>query len=79
MLSTAIINIPTAAIIIEIQTFVDMTSFKNKKPNNAVINGIEAKHKSVTAAEVLVIDHMKVVIAIPNPSPPISPETPTLK
>ena len=56
VLSIAIIIIPTAAIPIATQTFRDIDSFKNIKPSNAVIKGIAAKHNSVTAAEVLVIE-----------------------
>ena len=77
--SIAIITIPTVAINIDIQTFNDISSFKNKKPKRAVIKGIAAKHKRVIAAVVLVIDHINVVIAIPKPIPPIKPEIPTLK
>ena len=50
--SMAIIAIPVVAIKIDIQTFIDISSFKNKKPNNAVINGIAARHSKVTAAVV---------------------------
>ena len=77
VLSIAIIKIPTAAIDIETQTFVEIVSFKNIKPSNAVINGIAARHKRVTAAEVLVIEYMKDIIAIPRPTPPNKPEIPT--
>jgi len=35
------------AIIIAIQTFVEIFSFKNKKPKNAVIKGIAARHNKV--------------------------------
>ena len=52
----AIIIIPIVAIEIAIQTFKEILSFKNKKPNNAVKKGIAAKHKSVTAALVFVIE-----------------------
>ena len=53
---TAIIIIPMVAIIIDIQTFNEIFSFKNKKANKAVKKGIAAKHKRVIAAEVLVIE-----------------------
>ena len=52
----AIIIIPIVAIIIEIQTFRDIFSFKNKKANKAVKKGIAAKHNNVIAALVLVIE-----------------------
>ena len=75
----AINVIPVAPIIIEIHTFVDTFSFKNKKPNNAVMTGIDAKQSKVTAAVVLVIDQIKVIIAVPRPIPPINPDQPILK
>ena len=56
VLPNAIITIPAVAIKIEIQTFKEIFSFKNKKPNNAVKKGIAAKHNNVTAALVLVIE-----------------------
>ena len=56
VLPTAIIIIPTVAIKIEIQTFSEILSFKNKKANIAVKKGIAAKHKSVIAALVFVIE-----------------------
>ena len=78
VLSIDIIIIPKAATDIAIQTFTEIVSFKNKKPSNAVINGIAAKQSSVTAAEVLVIEYINVIIAIPSPTPPIAPEIPIL-
>ena len=75
----AIIIIPIVAIKIAIQTFNDILSFKNKKPRSAVKNGIAAKQSRVTAALVWVIEKINVIIAIPRPEPPISPETPILK
>tara|TARA_Y100000590_G_scaffold348751_1_gene399879 strand:+ start:118 stop:732 length:615 start_codon:yes stop_codon:yes gene_type:complete len=77
--SKAIIPIPVVASIIETHTFIDISSFKNKKPNSAVMKGIAAKHRRVTAAVVCVIDHINVVIAIPKPIPPIIPAIPTLR
>ena len=56
VLPKAIIIIPTVAIKIATQTLSDIFSFKNKKPNNAVKNGIAAKHNKVTAALVFVIE-----------------------
>ena len=56
VLPSAIINIPAVAMTIEIQTFKEIFSFKNKNANNAVKNGIAAKHSNVTAALVLVIE-----------------------
>ena len=43
VLPTAIIPIPIVAINIDIQTFKEIFSFKNKKANNAVKKGIAAK------------------------------------
>ncbi len=51
-----IITIPIVAIIIAIQTFREIFSFKNKKPNKAVKKGMAAKHNKVIAAEVFVIE-----------------------
>ena len=77
VLPKAIIIIPIAAIVIAIQTFVEILSFRNKKPKNAVINGMAARHNKVIAAEVFVIDQINVIIAIPRPVLPINPDTPT--
>ena len=52
----AIIIIPIVAIIIDIQTFNEILSFKKRKANIAVKNGIAAKHSKVIAALVLVIE-----------------------
>ena len=43
------------------------------------MNGIAAKHKRVIAALVLVIDQMKVIIAVPSQIPPSTPDNPILK
>ena len=75
----AIITIPIVAITIASQTFVVIISFKNKKPSNAVINGIEARQSKVTAAVVFVMDHINVIIAIPRPAPPMIPDQPIFK
>ena len=56
VLPSAIIKMPAVAIIIDIQTFKEIFSFKNKKANNAVKKGIAAKQSNVTAALVLVIE-----------------------
>ena len=56
VLPSAIISIPAVAIKIEIQTFKEIFSFKNKKARRAVKNGIAAKHNNVIAALVLVIE-----------------------
>ena len=72
----AMLIIPTVAIKIEIQTFKLILSFKNKKANSAVKNGIAAKQSKVTAALVFVIEYIKEIIATPRPQPPINPETP---
>ena len=52
----AIIIMPIVAIIIAIHTLIEIFSFKNKKPNKAVKKGIAAKHSSVIAAVVLVME-----------------------
>ena len=52
----AIIIIPIVAIIIAIQTFIEILSLKNKNPKRAVKKGIAAKHNKVIAALVLVIE-----------------------
>ena len=75
----AIIPIPTVAIIIEIQTFREIFSFKNKKASKAVKNGIAARHNKVIAALVLVIENIKQIIATPSPDPPVKPDKPILK
>ena len=78
-LPKAIIIIPIVAMIIEIHTFNDIFSFKKRNANKAVKKGIAAKHNSVIAADVLVIEYIKVIIAIPSPVPPIIPETPIFR
>ena len=52
----AMIDIPTVAIKIEIQTFKEIFSFKNKNASSAVKNGIAARHSKVIAAVVFVIE-----------------------
>ena len=79
LLPIAIIPIPTVAIRIDIQTFKEIFSLKNKKARSAVKKGIAAKHNKVMAAEVLVIENMKEIIATPRPDPPIKPDKPILK
>ena len=79
VLPSAITIIPNAATNIEIQTVIVIFSLRNRKPSNAVMKGIAARHKRVTAAVVFVIDHINVIIAVPNPTPPITPETPILR
>ena len=56
VLPRAIIMIPTVARIIAIQTFKLILSLRKRKPNKAVKKGIAARHNSVMAAEVLVIE-----------------------
>ena len=68
--------IPTVATNIAIQTLIEIVSFKNKKPNNAVIKGIAARHSKVIAALVCVIDQINEIMAIPRPAPPINPDNP---
>ena len=79
VLPRAIIIIPMVAIIIVIQTFKEICSFKNINANKAVKNGIAAKHNKVTAAVVLVIEYINEIIAIPRPEPPIIPDLPIFK
>ncbi len=70
---------PKDATIIEIQTVIEIFSFKNKKPKRAVINGIDAKQSNVIAAVVLVIDHIKVIMAVASPAAPKIPDNPIFK
>lgn len=56
LLPNAIIAIPIVAIAIDTQTLIVIFSFKKRKANSAVKNGIAAKHNKVIAAEVLVIE-----------------------
>ena len=79
LLPSAIIIMPIEATNIATQTLIDIFSFKNRKPNNAVIKGIAARHNNVIAVVVLVIDQINVIIAVPRPIPPINPEIPILK
>ena len=53
---SAIIMMPTVAIIIDIHTLKEIFSLKNKNANNAVKKGIAAKQSKVTAALVFVIE-----------------------
>ena len=76
VLPNAIIIIPIVASNIEIQTLKLIFSFRNKKASNAVKKGIAAKHNKVIAADVLVIEYIKEIIAIPRPIPPNSPDIP---
>ena len=78
-LPIAMIAIPIDATNIAIQTFTDIFSFKNKKPNKAVIKGIAAKHNNVIATVVFVMDQIKVIFAVPSPIPPIIPDIPIFK
>ena len=73
---TAIITIPTVAINIEIHTFKEIFSFKNKKASRAVKKGIAAKHNKVIAALVFVIEKINEIIAKPKPTPPRIPDLP---
>ncbi len=72
----AIIIIPIVAMTIEIQTLIEMCSFKKTNASKAVKKGIAARHNKVIAAVVLVIEYIKEIIAIPRPSPPIIPDFP---
>ena len=72
----AITIMPKVATNIAIHTVIETFSFKNKKPNNAVMKGIAARQRRVIAAVVFVIDQMNVIIAKARPVPPIIPEVP---
>tara|TARA_B100001063_G_C16652574_1_gene496755 strand:+ start:678 stop:1007 length:330 start_codon:yes stop_codon:yes gene_type:complete len=52
----AMMSIPTAAITIETQTFIEICSFKKTKAKSAVKKGIAARHNNVIAADVFVIE-----------------------
>ena len=78
-LSNAMIATPIDATNMAAQTPGLILSFKNKKPNKAVIKGIADKHNNVIAALVLVIDQINVIIAVPRPTPPIIPAIPIFK
>ena len=56
VLPMAIIIMPIVAINIAIHTFIEIFSFKNKKPNKAVKKGMAAKQSKVTAALVFVME-----------------------
>ena len=45
----------------------------------AVQRVLAAKHNNVMAAVVLVIDQIKLIIAVPNPIPPIIPDHPIFR
>ena len=78
-LPKAIIATPMDATNIAIHTLNGIFSFKNKKPNKAVIKGIAAKHNNVIATVVFVMDQIKVIFAVPSPIPPINPDIPIFK
>ena len=56
VLPNAMIIIPIVAIEIDIQTFNEILSLRNKKARSAVKKGIAAKQSKVIAADVLVIE-----------------------
>ena len=56
VLPNAIIIIPIVAIKIDIKTFNEILSLRNKKARSAVKKGIAAKQSKVIAADVLVIE-----------------------
>ena len=70
---------PKVATNIAIHTVIKILSLKNKNPKRAVIKGIAARQSKVTAAVVLVIDQINVIIAVARPKPPINPEKPIFK
>ena len=79
VLLRAIITIPIAASIIENHVLIEIFSFKKIKPSSAAMNGIAANINRVTAAVVVVIDQIKLIIAHASPAPPSIPENPILK
>ena len=76
ILPNAIMAIPNVATKIDIQTDIEIFSFKNINPRRAVMNGIAAKHSNDTAADVFVIDQINVIMAVARPTPPNIPEIP---
>ena len=75
----AITDKPNAATNIAIQTVNEIFSLKNRNPRRAVINGMAAKHSNVIAAEVLVMDQIKQIIAVARPAPPNNPDNPIFR
>ena len=72
LLLKAIKIIPTAAKIIAVKVVKETFSLRKIYPKIAVINGIAANIKRVTAAEVWVIDQIKPIKAVAKPNPPIT-------
>ena len=76
LLSNDINIIPAAAIIKAIKVVLEIFSLKNMYAKIAAKKGIAANIIIVTAAVVVVIDSIKVILAIPRLIPPINPEKP---
>ena len=73
------INItPAAATVMAINVVFEIFSFKKTYAKIADMKGIAASIKRVTAAEVDVIESIKVILAVPRLMPPISPDKPIL-
>ena len=78
MLSNDINITPAAAIIMAMNVVFEIFSFKKTYAKIAAMKGIAASIKRVTAAEVAVIESIKVILAVPRLIPPISPDKPIL-
>ena len=78
LLSNDINITPAAAIVMAINVVFEIFSFKKTYAKIAAMKGIAASIKRVTAAEVAVIENIKVILAVPRLMPPISPDKPIL-
>ena len=78
LLSNDINITPATAIVMAIKVDVEIFSFKKIYAKIAAINGIAASISMVTAAVVVVIESIKVMLPIPRLTPPISPDKPIL-
>jgi len=78
LLSNDINITPAAAIVMAMNVVFEIFSFKKTYAKIAAMKGIAASIKRVTAAEVAVIENIKVILAVPRLMPPISPDKPIL-
>ena len=78
LLSNDINIMPAAAIIMAIKVVVEIFSFKKTYAKIAAMKGIAANIIIVTAAVVVVIERIKVILPIPRLAPPINPDNPIL-
>ena len=78
LLSNDINIMPAAAIIMAIKVVVEIFSFKKTYAKIAAMKGIAANIIMVTAAVVVVIERIKVMLPIPRLAPPINPDNPIL-